>query len=243
MGKFLLVSALMFSVSTPAMAAEKKGATPELQLTDRQISLTARITVPIAQKYSRYLLTHDAAATAPIYLLIATSSGSAQGVMILADTIRALKSPVVAVAQTDLFGAGAALAVMADRLVMYRSAGLHFTELVYEGVRKPKLKSVRPKRKPPTPPSPTQLFLQSVRKNYLNTFWGNIGRRIGMKGDALAKAVTSGGLSISAAEAVKKKIAHSLVLRMSYHRLADESREVKVTTIKRRLRTVPPAKK
>ena len=242
MFKLLLTAALIFSVTTPAIAAEKKKAFDGLTLTDRQLTFSGRISVSTAQKYSNYLLRHDAAANAPIYLLIATSFGSAQGVMILADTIRAMKSPVVAVVMTDVFGAGAALAVMTDRVVMYRSAGLHFTEVPYEGVRKPKKhgRMVKIKRKAP---SPTLVFLRNVRKNYLANFWNAIGRRIGMKGAALGAAIKQGGLSISAAEAVKKKVAHSVAQRIVYRTLADESREVKVTTTRRRYRTLKPKKK
>ncbi len=238
MSRIITLSALILCLMVPAAFAAKKSSGTHLNLTDRQLIVNGAINLRVAQKFSQLLLKYDAAVKAPIYLLISDSRGTAQGVTLLADTIRAINSPVVAVVLTDIYGAGAALAVFADRTVMYRSSGLHFTEVEYEGVRKPKAKTkARPTRRPPPKPSATALYLQQLRTKYLSAFWASVAKRAGMDAKALADAVKKGGFSLSPADAVKKKIAHSIPNRVTYTRLSTENSETKVTTSVRKFRT------
>ena len=109
-----------------------------LDLTQRKVTVDSKLNVSSATKVANKLIAFDAQADAPITLMISATDGSAQGVQLLADTIRSLKSPVVAAVVTQVHGAGAALATFTDRVLVYPSAGFVFTELPYEGVKKPK---------------------------------------------------------------------------------------------------------
>ncbi len=210
-----------------------------LHLTDRQVVLGGTIDVSNAQKTSSKLLGMDAGAEAPIYLLVSSTRGTAQGVMLLADTVRALKSPVVAVVQTEVHGAGAALAVLTDRLVMYRSSGLVFTEIPYEGVKKIKPPKADSKEKPKELTDKEKLLL-SVRKSYLEQFWARVGSRLKLKKAKLDKQLAGGGFHWTAKQTLKKKVAHSVVEKLMYTKLPEGKTEVKTTTTVKTDRTVAP---
>jgi len=212
-----------------------------LHLTDRQVVLGGAIDVAKAQKTSAKLLSMDAGAEAPIFLLVSSTRGTAQGVMLLADTVRALKSPVVAVVQTEVHGAGAALSVLTDRLVMYRSSGLVFTELPYEGVKKLKPPKEDSKEKPKELTEKEKL-LQTVRKSYLDQFWARVGSRLKMKKGKLSKKLAAGGFHWTAKQTLKKKVAHSVVETLMYTKLPEGKTEVKTTTTVKTDRAVTPAK-
>jgi hypothetical protein len=211
-----------------------------LHLTDRQVVLGGTIDVATAQKTSAKLLSMDAGAEAPIYLLVSSSRGTAQGVMLLADTVRSLKSPVVAVVQTEVHGAGAALAVMTDRLVMYRSSGLVFTEISYEGVKKLKPPK-KDAKEPPKEPTEKDKLLQIVRQAYLDRFWGKVAGRLKMKAAKLNEKLGEGGFYWTSRQTLKKKVAHSVVEKLLYTKLSEGKSEVKTTTTVKKARTVAPS--
>ena len=210
-----------------------------LHLTDRQLVVGGTIDVASAQKTSAKLLSMDAGAEAPIYLMVSSTRGTAQGVMLLADTVRALKSPVVAVVQTEVHGAGSALAVLTDRLVMYRSSGLVFTEVPYEGVKKPKTPKADEKEKPKELTEKEKL-LQSVRTAYLKQFWNRIANRLKMKVSRVREKMEAGGFHWTARQTLKKKVAHSVVEKLMYTKLHEGKTEVKTTTTVKTDRTVAP---
>lgn len=236
-----------------------------LDLTDRQIDVSGKLSVSSAMKIAERLIKFDAQAEAPIYLLVSSTGGSAQGVMLLADAIRSLKSPVVAVVLTHLRGGGAAAPFFADRVLLFRSSGFVFTDVEYEGVKKPKKKDKKddkkkddkakadkkdPKagdkkeetKKPKDKePSPEEKLLQQVREDYLKNFWAAVGKRIKMKPDAILKKIENeGGFVYSAAAAVKSKAAYGFVERITYTKLADTKHEYKVTTSEKKVRTAEP---
>jgi len=146
---------------------------------------------------------------------------------------------------TNLHGVGAALAVMADRVVMYRSSRLAFTEVEYEGVRKYKAPPVgKPSRfkKKAKKRTAIQKYLQTVRNDYLVRFWNTVASRLKMKPDAVAKQVASGGFSMLPAAAVKNKVAHAIIDSITWTPMANVSREVKTVISQKKYHTVAPGK-
>lgn len=232
--RIALAVALTLALAGPSLA---------LELTNRNVDVEGKLDVKSASKLADKLLKLDAESERPIYLMITATEGSAQGVMIVADTIRSLKSPVVSVVVTQVHDAGAALAPFADRVLMFPSSGLVFTEVEYEGVKKPepppepKEGEAPPKVKPPTA---TEVTLQKAREQFLERFYGRLAKRLNMKADALAKAIADGGLMMKADEAVAKKVAFAVVDQLSFTELPKVKTEIKVTTTRKDTRILQP---
>jgi len=219
-----------------------------LDLTQRKVSVDGNLNVNSATKIAEKLIAFDARAEAPITMMITATSGSAQGVQLIADTIRSLKSPVVAAVITQVHSAGAALAPFADRVLVYPSAGFVFTELTYEGVKKPE----PPRPAAPAPaagmteppksepePEPEQVLLQAARKAYLERFNARLAKRIRWSPKKLAKKIAAGGFVVTAEDAVRQKIADEVVEYITYTELPETKRELKVITTDKRSRPVP----
>ncbi len=234
-----------------------------LTLTDRNVDLQGKLDIKSASKIADKLLKLDAVSDAPIFLIIGATDGTAQGVMIVADTVRTLASPVVGVVMTEIHGAGAALAPFTDRVVVFPSAGLIFTELDYEGVKKPPepeeaeaedkakdkgesedgagkgdAKAAAPKAKKKEP-SKRMLLLHKARAAFLDRFYGRLAKRMFMKKAELLAAIDEGGLLMSAQEAVSKRVAHAVVDKLVYVKLPVEKSEVKVTTTDKKVEVAP----
>lgn len=226
-----------------ALTLALSGAALALDLTDRNVDVAGKLDVKSASTLSDKLIKLDADSDRPIYLMITATEGSAQGVMILADTIHSLKSPVVGVVLTQVHDAGAALAPFTDRVLMFPSAGLVFTEIEYEGVKKPepppepKAGETPPKVKEPTP---TELMLQKAREQFLGRLYARLAKRLNMKADALKAAIAGGGLMIGADEAVSQKIAYAVVDQLTFTTLPTVKTEVKVVTIRKDTKIVKP---
>ncbi len=226
--------ALLFMLATsPAFA---------LELSSRRIEVSGSIDTKAGAKLAADLMRMNDAGTEPIYLLVTANGGSAQGVMLVADAIKALQSPVVAVVLAPVQGAGATLPLFADRVVMLPSAQLVLTEVDYEGVAKPSADKPAPDAKQP---SKTDTFLQKVRADYLAKFWGAVSKRLGDKSGAALQADidTQGGRVISADEALQKKIAFEVVQTLASDNKPTEKIETKTTTTRNVTRTVPPEKR
>jgi len=273
----ILLGALMVLTGLPGSAAA-------LELTQRQVQVNAKLDVSSAGKLSEKLLAFDAQGTAPIHMMISATSGTAQGVLLLADTIRSLESPIVAVVTTHVRGAGAALVAFADHVLVYPSSGLVFTEVPYEGVKKyePSKKGKKKKKKKvesddkegeseaseaaaESPEEekeeekeedaeekeedaeekderkPEEKFLQDrVREEYLKTFYGRLAKGLPWKSkDLQARFKKDGGVAVDADEAVRKKIAHGKVERITYRKLPEVKTERKEVTTEKNERTVP----
>ena len=236
-----LILALTLSVSS-ALA---------LDLTQRKVAVDGKLNVSAATKIADKLIAFDASAEAPITMMITATDGSAQGVQLVADTIRSLKSPVVAAVVTQVHGAGAAVATFADRVLVYPSAGFVFTELAYEGVKKPE----PPKPAPPAPapgaegeatpaveapePDPEEVLLQAARSAYLERFNARLAKRIRWSPKKLSKKIAEGGFIAAADEAVRMRIADAVVEQITYTELPETKREIKVITTDKRSRAVP----
>ena len=262
----ILLGALMVLTGLPGSAAA-------LELTQRQVQVNAKLDVSSAGKLSEKLLAFDAQGTAPIHMMISATAGTAQGVLLLADTIRSLESPIVAVVTTHVRGAGAALVAFADHVLVYPSSGLVFTEVPYEGVKKyePSKKGKKKKKKKvesddkegeseateaaaESPEEekeedaeekderkPEEKFLQDrVREEYLTTFYGRLAKGLPWKSkDLQARFKKDGGVAVDADEAVRKKIAHGKVERITYRKLPEVKTERKEVTTEKTERTVP----
>jgi len=232
--RLALAVALTLALSSSALA---------LELTDRNVDVAGKLDVKAASKLSDQLLKLDADNDRPIYLMITATEGSAQGVMILADTIRSVKSPVVGVVVTQVHDAGAALAPFTDRVLMFPSSGLVFTEVEYEGVKKPE-PPPEPEEGKPAPkvkePTPTEVTLQKARAQFLERFYGRLAKRLDMKSGALTTAIDGGGLMMSPTEAVSKKVAYAVVESLSLTELPKVKTEVKVITTQKDTRIVTP---
>jgi membrane-bound ClpP family serine protease len=210
-----------------------------LDLGPRRLEVSGALDVRTALKLSQDLIRLNEAAQAPIQLLIVGSGGSAQGVMLVADTIKALESPVVAVVMTPVMGAGAALALVTDQLVMFPSADLALTEVEYEGIAK---------KDPPKPDAPpeepavaaTREFQQKLRADSLKRFWSFIARRSGDTEASLIEAVEKrGGRVLTAQEAMTRKIAAEVVTKLGVARKVEDKTEIKATTTRNLIRTAP----
>lgn len=238
-----------------AIALACAGEAAAMQLTDRSIEVEGRLDVKTGSDIAGKLVKLDASGSRPIYLFITATDGSAQGVMIVADTIRSLKSPVVAVVMTQIHGTGASLAPLTDQVVMFPSAGLVFTELDYEGVKKADKadKDDKPDAAPtpatpptaaatpPAPPKkedPKEILLQEARARFMGRLYARLSKRVGMDAGKLQAAVEAGGLMMSAEEAVSKKVAASIVESLTYVALPVEKLEIKVTTTSKETRSL-----
>ena len=226
-----VVAATSFLPTAPAQA---------LELGPRRIEITQALDIRGALKLTQDLLRFNDASNAPIYLLIVAPGGSAQAVMMVADTVRSIDAPVVSVVMTPVSGAGAALALVADQVVMMPSAELHFTEVEYEGIAK---------RDPPKADAPPEepavaaqrQFQQQLRNDYLKRFWAFVAKRLNENAATLQTTVeTRGGLVVTAQDALKKKVAVEVVARIEASRTADEKTEIKATTTRNVVRTGPP---
>ncbi len=167
-------------------------------------------------------------------LSISATRGSAQGVMLLRDSIQQLRSPVVGLVITQVHGAGAAAAMFTDQVVVYPSAGFVFTEVEYEGVRKPKkpAKDAKPKE-----PTAGEKLLQQARTAYLDRFWTALAKRVRMKPAALQAKIKAGGFIVTPAQALAQKIAHRRADRIRYVKLQKKKESYKVTSSERKSRT------
>jgi ClpP class serine protease len=210
-----------------------------LELGPRRIEIAQALDIRGALKLSQDLLRFNDASNAPIYLLIVAPGGSAQAVMMVADTVRSIDAPVVAVVMAPVSGAGAALALVADQVVMMPSAELQFTEVDYEGIAK---------RDPPKPDAPPEepavaaqrQFQQQLRSDYLKRFWTFVAKRLNENAATLQTTVeTRGGFVVTAADALKKKVAVEVVAKIDASRTADEKTEIKATTTRNVVRTGP----
>lgn len=252
------------------------GTASALELTQRQVQVSGKLDVSSAGKLSEKLLAFDAQGTAPIHILVSATSGTAQGVLLLADTIRSVESPVVAVVTTHVRGAGAALVVFADHVLVYPSSGLVFTEVPYEGVKKyeppekKKKKADKPKAKkadekaedeapeapaeeaaeeeaeeadeePKDERKPEEKFLQDqVRADYLTAFYARVAKGLPWKAKVFQERLEKeGGIAVDAGTAVRKKIAHGQVDRITYRKLPEVKTERKEVTTEKTERTVP----
>jgi hypothetical protein len=189
--------------------------------------------------------------------------------MLLADIIRALKSPVVAVIVTQVHGAGAALAMFTDRALIYPSAGLVFTDVEYEGVKKleppeppeaeeaakagedkgkdkdqdkAKAKAIMAKAKAKKDKEPTaeDKLLQQARSAYLDRFWAALAKRMYLKTPTLTQRIADGGFVVTPVEAVQGKLAYQIVDRLSFTPLPSTKREYKVTTTEKKVKSTDP---
>lgn len=228
----------------------------KLQLTQRKLDVDGPVNVAGARKLSARLISLDAKATAPIHLMITATRGSAQGVMVLADTIRSLQSPVVAVVVTHVRDAGAALAPFADRMVMYPSAALVLTEVGYEGVEPPpdeddedsgegadaEAEGKKAEAKEEEEPEPRTKLLRKARKRFLDRFHDRLAGRLDRDGEALRTALEEGGLVVDPARAVERGVASAVVRRIDYRQLPQVKEETKIITSTKEAETVeePP---
>lgn len=210
-----------------------------LELGPRRIEIAQALDIRTALKLSQDILRFNDASNAPIYLMIVASGGSAQGVMMVADTVKSIDAPIVAVVMTPVSGAGAALALVADQVVMLPSAELHFTEVEYEGIaKKDPPKADAPAEEPAAAAQRT--FQQKVRTDYLKRFWGFVAKRAGETEANLVSAVeTRGGFVMTAQDALKKKVATEIVARIDASRTLDEKMEIKAITTRNVVRTAP----
>ena len=221
-----------------------------LDLTQRKIQVSGKLDVSSATKLGDKLIQYESLATAPIYMQVSCTSGTAQGVQLLADTIRSLESPVVAVVTTHVRGACAAVVPFADQAVIYPSAGLVFTEVPYEGIDKyepPKKPKKKPKKKDDEEGTegeaqeeepeeeaqeeerkPREIFLQEARAKYLDAFYARLVKRTPWRlADFKKRLEKDGGVQVTADEAVKKKLAVRKVDRITYRNLPEVKREEK----------------
>lgn len=238
LSSLLVLLAIAASALTVVAASAPRASAFELG--SRRLEVSSAIDTKVGMKLATDLVKLDEADTAPIYLLITASGGSAQGVLMVADTIKSLQSPVVAVVMAPVQGAAATLPVLCDRVVMLPSATLVLTDVDYEGVAKPP--EPKPDAKPedkPKEPTKTEAFLQKVRADYLEKFWGVVAKRIGDAPAKLAADIAGGGRVITAQDALAKKIAFEVVTTIETDRNPAVKTELKVTTTKTKTKVVP----
>lgn len=228
--------------SSPSLALEVNG---------RRLEVAGNVDTKVGAKLVTDMMKLDEASSSPIYLFVSGAGGSAQGVMLVADAIRSIESPVVAVVLAPVHGATATLPLFADRLVMLPNAQLVFTEVDYEGVPRPPEPrtdeaAANPGAPPATPrrePTKAETFLQTVRKDYLDRFWNAVNKRMNDKPGAMQAAIeANGGRLMTSQEALQKKVAFEVVASLTTTRSANEKTEIKATTTRNRTRTAAPVR-
>lgn len=207
-----------------------------LEVNSRRFFINGPLSLDAARAATNAFLEFDRVSNEPIYLMLSGSGGNAQSVMLMADLIQGIKSPVVVVVTNPIQGATAALSVMGDQLVMMPSAQLIFTEAEYEGV--PDLGD-NPAEQLKRAPTARETLLQKVRGDFIKSMWQRVGKRIGMSADALQKEFDSkGGLVLTAQDALKRKVAQEVAseLRQGFDQPSLKT-EVTVTTTNQQVRT------
>jgi ATP-dependent protease ClpP protease subunit len=218
-----------------ALAAPSASA---LELNGRRLEVSSGVDTKTAMKLVTDMMNLDEASDDPIFLMVTGGGGTAQGVLLLADGIRAIKAPVVSVVMGPVHGATAAASLFADRVVMLPSAQLVLTEVDYEGVpRPPEVKADDPNKKEPTR---AEAFLQRVRKDFLDRFWGVVSKRLNEKATILPEVEAQGGKVITADQALQRKIAFEIVATLETERSPTEKLETKITTTRNLTKTAPP---
>lgn len=237
--------ASLVSAATVASLIALGATAHALEVTGRRLEVSAGVDTKVGMKLVTDLMKLDESSSSPIYLFITGSGGSAQGVLMVADAIKAIESPVVAVVMAPVQGATATLPLFSDRVVMLASSQLVLTEVDYEGVARPPEPRADAKaddKDPKKEPSKGEAFLQGVRKDFLERFWAAVGKRLNEQGKALQGAIEAqGGRVITAQEALSKKVAFEVVSALTTTRSANEKTELKVTTTRNKTRTAAPA--
>lgn len=202
------------------------GPAPALELTARQVKMGSDLTMSSAQKIAEKLFKLDAAGDEPIVLLIATRAGYAPAAMVVVDAIRATRSKVYAVVQSEAFGVGAVVATWCDKRYAFPHASILFSTLHYDSEK-------RMKDKPPLP--------LEAAESYIDRVYAGVAKRIGIKADELKRRAAKGWF-LTAAEAKKAGVAHEVVDRVTWVDLVIETVEVKRTSTTKKKRPIPEVK-
>lgn len=237
-----LARTLVLACLTMVLGLVAAPSTHAFEFGSRRLEVSGLLDLKAGLKLAQDLIRLNESDDNPIYLVITATGGTAQGVMIVADTIKALQAPVVAVVASPVQGAGAVLPLFTDRLVMLPSASLVFTDIDYEGVAKPEEPKADAKPDPAAKaPSKQTVFLQKVRADYLDQFWAGVAKRLGERPADLKAAIDAGGKQLSAQDALAKKVAFEVVTQLTTAHIPTEKLETKVTTVRATVRTVEPA--
>jgi ATP-dependent Clp protease protease subunit len=214
---FLFLAASLALVTTNASA---------LEMTERQVRLDASLTMKSAQTVADKLFKLDAEGTEPILLIISTREGFAPAAMVVADAIRALRSKVYAVIQSEAFGPGAVVALFCHKRFAFPHAAILFKKLEYAD------KKVMEK----TPPLPV-----AAAQKYLDHIYSILAKKTRMSLKKF-KEKSDKGWYLTAAEAKKHGLIDEVVNRVDWVELVIETIEIKRSSTVKEKRPLPSAK-
>ncbi len=183
-------------------------------MTDRQVKIGKDLTMSGAQKAASELFKLDAVSDEPILLIISTRSGFTPAAMVVVDAIRAVKSKVYAVIQSEAFGPGAIIAVFCDKRYAFTHASVLFTKLEYD---KEKVMKERP-------PLPVEAANQWLDRVYAVT-----ASRLNLEAAVLEERAEKGWY-LNAEQAKQQGIVTEVVDKVTWVNLVVETLEVKRTS-------------
>lgn len=208
-----------------ACAPAQRAGAVDLTLTNRSVSLTGKLTLAMVEKTAEKLIELDSISAEPIYLKINAEGDALEAAFALVDTVRAIRSPVVAVVQSRAYEAAAVLAVLCEKTYAYPNAVFLFTPV----------DKVSTELKPPK--DPDEAFLHRFRADV----YGTVAKAIGLApGDYEAKI--KDGWWLTAEEAVAAKVADGVVDGISFREIFLETTEVKTTVTTIEERQLPPVR-
>ena len=203
---------------------------PRLHLTDRQLVVGGTIDVASAQKTSAKLLSMDAGAGSHLpYGFF--DRGTAQGVMLLADTVRALKARLSLLFKPK-YGAGSALAVLTDACIRPADWFSRNSIRRREKAQTPKADE-KEKPKELTEKAKAASVGSAAYLKHSESYCESIEN----EGSRVREKMEAGGFHWTARQTL---VAHSVVEKLMYTKLHEGKTEVKTTTTVKTDRTVAP---
>jgi ATP-dependent protease ClpP protease subunit len=217
---FILTVALGVLAAAPARPADGV----DLLLTSRNVPLTGKLNMALAEKTVDKLIELDGISSDPIFLKINAHGDALEAAFVIVDTIRALKSPVIAVVQSRAYDAAAVIAVLCEKTWIYPNAVVMFAPI----------DKVSTELTPPK--EPAKEFLEQFRAEV----YGEVAAALGMKPEAFTEKVKDGWW-LTAEQAIAAHVADGLVSSIAYQEIVVEQTEIKTTVTETEDREVPPA--
>jgi ATP-dependent Clp protease protease subunit len=196
----------------------------EVELSDRQITLTGAISESNITKAVTQLLQLDGQSHEPVWLMIDSPGGAVDAGLVLIDVMKTVKSPVYTVVVSKAYSMGAIIAVFGAKRFIFPHATMMFHEASYGAIGE----------------DPSIRSRIDFSTKYLDRLHVEIAGAIGMPVDDYRKRIRDAWW-VTADEAVKAKMVGAVITKMSYREIADEEIEIKRTrTFKSRTTTRAP---
>ena len=197
----------------------------EVELTDRQVTLSGPVTESGINKAVSQMLQLDSQSSDPIWLLIDSPGGSVDAGYILIDVMKTIKSPVYSIVVSKAYSMGAIISVFAKKRYIFPHATMMFHEASYGALGE----------------DPTVRSRIDFSTRYLDSMHVEIAKALQMPLDDYRRKIRDFWWA-TAEEALAAKMVEAIVTKVSYRELPEEQVEVKRTrTYKSKLMTRPTA--